>query len=185
MTLAQLIEVITPPATPFEAFNGPWETVEAELGTALPKDYKEFVRVYGAGQMMGFFGIDVPRSANINTRLEVQARLVGDIFRTMYDDDEDAPYWFWPERKGLLPFGSTDNGDYLFWHMLGEPDEWRVVVWERGLQEFEALDCGLVEFLLQLATGKFIPDAFYDDHEPVFRPNSDFPVKPTEGDITS
>lgn len=167
MTIEDLNQIVGPPAEPFEAFAGPWEAVEAELGTALPKDYKDFVRIYGSGYFMEFLGVDVPRSKNANVRLETQARVVGDIFRKLYDDDEEAAYWFWPERKGLLPFGGTDNGDYLFWHMLGDPDDWKVVVWDRGMQEFEAFDVGLVAFLAGLATGEVLPEAFPEDFREV------------------
>ena len=44
---------------------GPWEPVEAELGTALPQDYKDFVRVYGSGYFMQFLGIYVASAAYI------------------------------------------------------------------------------------------------------------------------
>lgn len=174
MSIDKLLGILPPPASPFEAFEGPWEAVEAELGTRLPEDYKAFVRAYGSGYFMEFLGVDVPRSRNPNVRLETNARVVGDVFRAMYDDDDDAPYWFWPERRGLLPFGGTDNGDYLFWHMLGEPDSWRVVVWDRGMQEFEVFECGLTAFLAGLASGAILPEAFPEDFlldEPTFTPN--------------
>ena len=174
MTIETLIKVVPPPAAPDEAFNGPWEPIETELGTALPQDYKDFVRLYGSGYFMEFMGIDIPSSRNPNVRLESKAPAV----RSAFLEDEELAYPLWPDPGGLLAFGGTDNGDYLFWLARGAPDDWRIVVWDRGLQEFEAFDCSLTDFLAGLATGKILPKAFpedlqYCDH--LFQPNSAWP----------
>lgn len=47
MTIDTLLSAVPPPAAPFQAFTGPWEPVEAYLGTRLPQDYKDFSRLYG------------------------------------------------------------------------------------------------------------------------------------------
>ena len=162
--------------TPFEAFAGPWEPIEAELGTALPQDYKDFVRLYGAGYFMEFLGVSVPRSKNPNTRFESEVGLICGTFADW--DDEELPYPMWPDPGGLIPFGGTDNGDYLFWLPQGAPDDWGVVVWDRGMQQFEALNCGLTDFLAGLATGKVAPEEFPDSLLPcdqMFQPNSVWP----------
>lgn len=162
MSLEALMSLIPPPAEPFEAFEGPWEPVEADLGTALPQDYKDFVRAYGSGYFMGFLGVSVPASANANVRLDHQVRTWSEVFA----EDEDAPYPVWPEPGGLMPFGDTDNGDVLFWLRRGAPDDWVVVVWDRGMQDFETLDCGLTDFLAGVASGDITPEAFPDDFTP-------------------
>lgn len=159
MTIEALINVLPPPAEPFEAFNGTWELVEAEIGTPLPEDYKAFVRLYGSGYFMEFLGVDVPFTANPNTRFG--AAMARAVNRTFYGDDE-VVYPLWPQASGLLPFGATDNGDYLFWKTEGAPDSWPVVVWDRGFQEFEVLDCDLTGFLAGLVTGEVAPKAFPD-----------------------
>jgi hypothetical protein len=172
MTIERLMKAVPVPAAPFEAFSGPWEPIEAELGTVLPQDYKDFVRLYGGGYFMEFLGICVPESQNANVRLVTRARIVSGIFSSM---DEDWPYALWPAPGGLLSFGGTDNGDELFWDTRGAPDEWGVVVWDRGFGEFEAFDCGLTDFLAGLATGDIAPKEFPDDLLPcdaLFEPNS-------------
>lgn len=177
MSIEALLKVVPPPLAPFEAFAGPWEPIEAEIGTALPPDYKDFVRIYGAGYFMEFLGVNVPRTRNLNTRFESQ---VGIICETFADDGGVGwPYAMWPDRKGLIPFGGTDNGDELFWLPQGAPDDWRVVVWDRGSLQFEVLDCGLTDFLAGLATGKVAPKEFPDDLLPcdeLFQPNSRWPI---------
>jgi len=154
MTIENLIKAVPPPAEPGDPFTGPWEPVEAELGTALPQDYKDFVRVYGHGYFMQFLGIDVPRSRNPNMRLERQVRLVCDGLRQV----GHLAHPLWPERGGLLPFGGTDNGDTLLWLTRGAPEEWRVVVLSGdSFGEIEILDCDLTDFLAGLATGETQP----------------------------
>jgi hypothetical protein len=178
MTIETLIKVVPPPAAPFEAFGGPWEPIEAELGTALPQDYKDFVRLYGNGYFMEFLGVNVPSSGNPNTRLESQVPV---ICATFFDfDDEELPYPLWAHPGGLVPFGGTDNGDFLFWLPRGAPADWGVVVWDRGLYGFEAFDCDLTDFLAGLATGEILPKEFPDDLLPcdcLFRPDSSEPAR--------
>ena len=176
MSLEALIGVVPPPLAPFQAFMGPWEPIEAGIGTALPQDYKDFVRVYGAGYFMEFLGVSVPRTRNTNTRFESQVSLICETFADWRP--EELPHPMWPDPKGLIPFGGTDNGDYLFWLPHGRPGDWRVVVWDRGLQQFEVLNCGLTDFLAGLATGEVAPAEFPDDLLPceeMFQPNDRWP----------
>ena len=97
---------------------------------------------------------------NPNIRLERQVPLISKIFSE--DELSERPYPFWPEPGGLLPFGGTDNGDTLFWLQRGSPDDWPVVVWDRGRLGYELLDCGLTDFLAGLATGAILPKEFPD-----------------------
>lgn len=165
MTIHNLIKVVPPPAAPDEAYSGPWETIEADLGTALPQDYKDFVRIYGCGDFMEFLGIHVPVSWSPYVRLQSEVRVICDTLRHL----EDCPYPLWPEPGGLLPFGKTDFGDYLFWLPRGPPDAWGVVVWDRGMGEYEAFDCGLTDFLAGVATGDIDPMGFPEDMLPCDR----------------
>lgn len=169
MTIDTLIKVLAPPPKPFEAFNGPWEPIEVELGLALPQDYKDFIRHYGSGYFVEFLSIYVPRSRNPNLRLERIVREVCEGLASVIPLDE-PPYPYWPNPGGLLPFGGTDNGDELFWLTRGAPDDWKVVVQDRGLGRFETFDCDLTEFLAGLITGGIQPEAFPDDLLPCDRP---------------
>jgi hypothetical protein len=89
--------------------------------------------------------------------------------------DENLAYPLWPDPGGLIVFGKTNFGDYLFWQPQGPPDDWRVVVWGRGLQTFESFDCGLTDFIVGVITGEIQPEDFPEyepPDEPVFRPFS-------------
>jgi len=173
MSIETLTKVVPSPAMPVEAYDGPWEPIEAELGTGLPQDYKDFVRLYGQGDFMEFLGVHVPNSWSPYVRLVPEVRAVAKVFASF---DEDLPYDLWPTPGGLLVFGKTDFGDYLFWLTNGSPDDWTVVVWGRGLQQFEAFDCSLTDFLAGVAAGDILPDDFPEPpYDAVFKPGSATP----------
>ena len=158
--------------------------MENWLGTALPQDYKDFSRIYGCGYFLQFLGVHIPHTSNPYTRLEQQ---VGAICRIFAELGEESPYPFWPAPGGLVPLGVTDNGDYLFWLPRGAtPEDWNVVVWDRGgldLDAYEEFECSLTDFLAGLATGEIRPKAFPDDLLPYdrpFIPHSEFPAVPAE-----
>ena len=161
MSIEALIKAVPSPAAPFEAFGGPWGSIETAVGTTLPPDFKAFARLYGSGYFMEFMGIPVPRSSD---RGVAYARWVGEICRGFRG--LSSPYPMWPDVGGLFPAGSTDNGDYIFWLPVGDAESWKVVVWDRGGvvdEEFEAFDCDLTDFIAGLVTGDIAPEAFPDD----------------------
>lgn len=159
MTIETLIKVIPPPATPTDSYTGPWPPIERQLRVVLPPDYKDFVRLYGSGYFMEFLGIKVPRSRNPNIRLISHAK----AYPAESFESDEVPYRLWPQPGGLLPFGTTDNGDELFWLPHGPPADWSIIVWDRGFGTFEAFDCDLTDFLAGLATGEILPTAFPED----------------------
>lgn len=158
MTIEALLKAVSPPDQPYEAFVGPWEPVEAEIGTRLPHDYKELVRRYGNGYFMDFIGICVPLAENPHDRLENAAPYVRENLKRA--DHPTCPYAIWPDPAGLLPFGSTDNGDYLFWLPRGGPHSWPIVVWDRASGECELFGCNLTGFLAGIYAGTIRPKAF-------------------------
>jgi hypothetical protein len=134
------------------------------------------VRLYGSGYFMAFLGVSVPASRNRNVQLADGVRHVARMFAEGGFEEGELPYPCWPEPGGLLPFGATDNGDYLLWLTRGSPAAWRVVVWDRRLGNFEVFDCDLTDFLAGLAGGEIEPEEFPDDLLPcdcLFAPNAD------------
>lgn len=166
MTIEALVKAVPPPDAPLTTFAGPWEPIEAELGVALPEDYKDFVRLYGYGDFLQIVGIHVPTSESRHVRLVPEVREICDVLR----NEEDLPYPLWPEPGGLLPVGKTDYGDYLCWLTRGRPADWRLVVWDRGFGRFEAFDRDLTDFLAGLATGQILPKEFPEGLLPCDRP---------------
>ena len=137
--------------------EGGWERVERELGTRLPKDYKTFIETYGTGSISNFLMIANPFSKNRYVNLLSSARMILDAYRT---SRANAPEYFkdnvFPEENGILPFGSTDNGDVLYWRTLGDPDDWTVTLYESRGSEHFAYDGSMTEFLVDLLTGGIV-----------------------------
>ncbi|WP_304190702.1 SMI1/KNR4 family protein [Phenylobacterium aquaticum] len=179
MTIDNLLKVIPPPAEPFEAFLGTWELIEADLGTALPQDYKDYVRIYGNGAVLQYIGIYIPGARDPRVRLEANIPLVCNGFRGL----DHVPYPWWPAAGGLIPFGLTGAGDYLFWLSRGDPDDWPVVVWGHGYGDFELIERDFTDFLAGLATGEVAPKSFPIDFLPCetpFEPNWARPIEDSE-----
>jgi len=137
--------------------KGGWERVERELGTKLPTDYKTFIQTYGTGSISNFMMILNPFSKNRYLNLLSRAEIVLGAYRT---SRANAPEYFkdnvFPEEHGILPFGSTDNGDDLYWRTLGDPDDWTVTLYEsRGSEPFD-YDGSMTEFLVDLLTGGIV-----------------------------
>lgn len=173
--IAALKRVVPPPPRPFRPFTGPWTRVEAYLGTKLPQDYKDFARLYGSGLLLGLFYVHVPSIDDPHVTLETEVRETSRAFNSY----GDTPYLYWPRIGGLINFGGTENGDYLFWLPDGPPDDWKVVLWDRGMAEdecFEEFDCGMAEFLAGLVDGTIVPKGFQpEDLEPIgpiFQPST-------------
>lgn len=172
MSIEALMEIVPPPAAPSEAFDGPWEPLEAELGRALPQDYKDFVRLYGLGTFVDFIWIYVPRCSLPHARLEAEVRAVHQNFF----NDEEVRQLLWPARGGLLVFGRTQFGDYLFWLTRGPPDEWPVVVWGRGFWRLETFERSFTDFLAGIAGNEIEPEDFPESpYDATFEPHSDIP----------
>ena len=171
MSIEALRKVAPPPAIPIAPFMGSWGPLELQLRSKLPEDYKSLVRLYGLGSFLDFFFFYLPQSRDRYVRLEAEISVVCKIFA----NDESLPYPVWPNPGGLLPVGRTDNGDYIFWLTEGEPADWRVVVWDRGLilDACETFDCDLTTFIAGVITGEIRPTAFPEDllpYEPPFTP---------------
>lgn len=171
MTIEALVRAVPPPAAPFDAFDGPWGAIEDQLGVDLPPDYKDLIRLYGDGRFLAFLSVNVPYSWSPYIQLVSEARVVSAIFA----NDPYFPHPMWPTPGGLLACGQTDFGDYLMWRTDGPPQDWRMVVWDRGMQTLEFLDCDLTGFLAGLVTGDLHPEAFHQGILPcevIFAPRS-------------
>jgi hypothetical protein len=79
-----------------------------------------------------------------------------------------------PEPGGVLPLGRTDNGDELYWHTEGEPDDWTVVLLESRAARQEQHPVPATGFLAELAAGtlktQVLPPEILQRPEHVFEP---------------
>lgn len=153
---------VAPPEIPFAA-QGDWDDVEATLGLVLPSDYMTLVSTYGSGMFCGFVSALSPFVCNPKWSLigYVHSTLVA--YKSYVDSKvlSSIPYPLYPEKGGLVPFGTTENSNCLNWLAQGSQDEWELVVWEPDLlQFFNTGYKSLTEFLADLVQQKcgLIPD---------------------------
>ncbi|MBN9318691.1 MAG: hypothetical protein BGN86_14645 [Caulobacterales bacterium 68-7] len=158
MTIQNLLKVLPPPAAPTYTFDGPWEPIEAELGTPLPQDYKELARVYGDGYFLDCFGINMPIGSG------PYGLLVPEIYeRQKFFVEEHPSVRMFPQPGGLLACGSVDVGLTLFWLTRGPVDEWPIVVWDHKWiegEEVELFECDLTDFIAGVVSGTIDPRGF-------------------------
>jgi hypothetical protein len=153
LAIETLLEVLQPRGFHVDPFDGPWGRIEAELGTRLPQDYKDIVRIYGLGDNLDFMGAYAPQFWNPRSRLVYEVTKVCEVLRR-------DPYFghpIWPEPDGVLPFAGTAFGNYLLWSTRGNPDDWQIVIRDRIAGHFLIYNCGLTEFLAALVMGEITP----------------------------
>lgn len=171
-TIAALCEIMPPPADRSES-TGSWDEVEARLGTRLPQDYKEFIATYGSGNIGSMpVTVNSPFASEPSWNLMAAAEGIAGAYRLLQEGGYEMAYQLNPVAGGLLPWGTTGNGDYLHWKTEGDPDDWHVIVWDCGLSEFRAFErMNLVGFLTELVSGRLdlFPRAFFSP-TPAFIP---------------
>lgn len=155
--LNRLREVMSADQAEGDIFD--WPAVEAELGTRLPSDYKEFMSVYGTGSV-GTEGMTVLSPTAPEGYPYGPDRMADETvnLRDMWDDrwDKEPVIRGVDAAEQLLAWGVGHSDPDLYgWIMTSaEPDEWPVLVWRRGeLPDFVRFDMGMVEFLRRLTTG--------------------------------
>lgn len=105
-----------------------WAEVRSRLGTALPADYRVLADNYPGLYLDGFMSVVHPVGGERTFSLQEFVEQTLEEFRLRQEDfPEEVPHPLFPEPGGLLPWGITDNNDYVFWLTTGEPDEWQVV----------------------------------------------------------
>jgi len=171
-----LKEILSPPAICAEEDRQAWARVEERLGTRLPADYKAFIDAFGLGSIDSFIWIFSPFTRNQYVNLERKLEVVGDVLAQLAQCGEQIPFLYFPASGGLFPFGSTDNGDSLYWKTDGEPDLWPVVVNEARGPHWEMYNLSMTAFLSQVLSGKLVCTVFPDDipsHSPTFKAADD------------
>ncbi|WP_406279552.1 SMI1/KNR4 family protein [Embleya sp. NBC_00896] len=105
-----------------------WPSIERDLGTALPHDYRCLADRYRSTlRLDNFIGIALPRAGKEDLFVHNVRDQLANL--AMFAEDGDAGgYSAFPVPDGLLPWGESIEGDTFYWHTAGNPDEWSVVV---------------------------------------------------------
>ncbi len=170
MSGEELVHIAPPPGQPVDG-RGDWSQVERSL-CALPDDYKVLVGAYGAGSFDHFIWVLSPFSKNQYLNLIEQAKLAREAHESLRRDFSEPPYYpFFPENSGLLPFGITDNGDYLYWKTAGSPKNWPVIIGAAREPKYEIFKCSVSEFLADILSRRITCNIFpadFPSDRPVF-----------------
>ncbi|MBX9653679.1 SMI1/KNR4 family protein [bacterium] len=148
--------------------NNDWSEIENRY-RSLPVDFRTFVTEYGTGIIGRFIWIFNPASNNEHLNLGCQI----DMQLAALREARIPGLTLYPAESGILPFGSTDNGDLLAWQVQGEPDSWRVVVIDSRAPIFQTFEVGFSQFLVGIFERELICDIFPDDfpcEHPIFSP---------------
>ncbi|MBV7699223.1 SMI1/KNR4 family protein [Streptomyces sp. TRM70350] len=134
-----------------------WDDVARELGLGLPADYRELIDTYGGGRFDAYLWLLEPRCPNRHYDLHRSVAERDEGFEMLWEDGEPKPVQLL-ESPGsrVIPWASTDNGEFLYWlaHPEIHPDDWTVMVNEARGAWWEHFDVGCAELLVRLLTGE-------------------------------
>ncbi|MFC9330867.1 SMI1/KNR4 family protein [Kitasatospora sp. NPDC057015] len=159
--ITRLSALLGEPGAPGDTVD--WDELALTTGLRLPADYRDFVTLYGGGELDEYLGVSTP---------PVAGSPCGDLVDGLgFDPREEpvAPTGTSPEdlEEGrLLPFAGSANGDVVFWLCDSrDPDEWDVVVFKRqalyGEERWIRFEAGFGDFLLGTLGGT-LPNPFSD-----------------------
>jgi hypothetical protein len=134
-----------------------WASTAARLGTELPSDYREFIEARGGGYLDGYLYVLEPDAANEYYDLAAGIEERTEAFAYLWDSSEEPPAELREEPGArLIAWGSTDNGEFLYWLARPgqHPDDWAVMINEARGDWYERFDMGFAAFLFAALTGE-------------------------------
>lgn len=151
--LAQLTHLVPPPSSGREK---DWERVRQVVGTALPDDYKEFIRTYGGSNWDDYLYVLEPDCPNNSYDLLTWNRHAMEDLEDLWEFEEKPEQL---EEPGchLIPWATTDNGESLYWLVRPEqqPEHWTVMVNEARGGSWEHIELSCTGFLVAALTREF------------------------------
>jgi len=179
MSLHGLLEIMPRPLLPIEMVDTrDWEIYELTTGIILPDDYKAYLSVYGTSIIGGIITPYNPFCRRAAWKPSCTCRhwmrqALGIQAAKHTFGEATFPYALYPEPGGVLPWGSTDDGDQLFWLTNGEPNTWTMLINEVRSSHFQTFDYSMTEFLHAWLEGAIESDIIpFDaiDHDLRFEP---------------
>ena len=86
-----------------------------------------------------------------------------------------------PDKGGLLPWATTDNGDTLYWLTEGPPEAWPTLINYSRSSEYHRYNVGCVGFIAGWSSGELKPTPFDGVFDPE-GPSKNFNANPSDDD---
>ncbi len=145
--LDRLCQMVSPPQN--RLYNdGDWEVAERQLHMQLPQDYKRLIETYGQG---GFVGAAYCSGLLLTSYLRpTRAADLAKGFSGYFLTIDPMPYGLYPDKPGLLGFGSYGDKDTIAWNTTGSPEGWPIIYHdpETGIHEVQGM--GVLEFVVSV-----------------------------------
>ncbi|MFJ5926514.1 SMI1/KNR4 family protein [Kitasatospora sp. NPDC092948] len=131
-----------------------WDSVRRQLGTDLPADYKAFIDSYGGGCVDAYLWILEPGCVNEYYDLFEAVEERAEANEYLWSSGEPKPAELDHRDTRVIPWASTDNGEFLYWLAKPgqDPDQWTVMVNEARGPWWEHFDLTLTRFLARSLT---------------------------------
>ena len=132
-----------------------WARDTQQLQTELPTDYKEFIETRGGGHVDSYLYVLEPDCANDSYNLVDSVEERAEALDYLWSSSEEKPGELDEAGARLIPWASTDNGEFLHWLARPgqDPDDWTVMVNEARGEWWEHFDMGFARFLLSSLIG--------------------------------
>lgn len=133
-----------------------WRWMSESWGKEFPRDYRQFIGLYGSGTIQNYLVIEEPEPKGGQPKSE---------FGGMLHETANAEQAWATTRKApelaeanpeLIAWGADSSADILCWDASGDdPGTWPVLVYNRDDSLWSRYDCGMVEFLSRLLRADF------------------------------
>ncbi|MEU5162038.1 hypothetical protein AB0G74_20875 [Streptomyces sp. NPDC020875] len=132
-----------------------WGVISGSWGlSTFPSDFRQFMAVYGPGAIEDFLEILAPEpwdEQQVGDGFSAETRTA----RLTWDKEPERNFEVPPEPR-LIAWGVDAAADILCWDAsLSHPDDWPVVVWNRGTGGWSRYDMGMAEFLFRTLRAEF------------------------------
>lgn len=170
MKFDDFIKVIDVPSQPMDIDHIDWVSLETKLGVKLPTEYKQFIEKFGTvnfgpSDYYDFITILNPFCQNTYINIDVMLHYE-EAYRLLKKEfPADFPRPHFPQSGSSLAWAITNDGDYFIWDIYGHPDEWKVGIFDRGMQKEVLFELETLEFLKQMAFGKIETGVFHKDFD--------------------
>lgn len=153
MPIKELLALVPPPKDPLDT-HGDWSAVEVVVDLMYPSDFKELIARYGSGRFFFDGHLEVFNPFTISGLARIKT--VEKQFRAGRDGGSGSSLPIHPEKDGLFPWGSDENGNRYAWLTKGKSDKWPVIFLGHGYEEQPIqFRTDITGFLAGYATDRF------------------------------